>query len=101
MAKGKFFAKPVVAPAAATPAAATPAADTPVDATKGAPSSEDAAGEPGYEARVLVDSIYGKANDLVVLVKSDIDAGTKAGELDVSDAAVDYVRELPQNVKRA
>lgn len=69
-----------------------PAAAEPTKAEKATKSAQ---------ARLLVDCIHGKTNDLVVLPASIAKQLEKDGQADTDKAAVAYAQSLPQNQAKA
>lgn len=57
-------------------------------------AKKQAADSAQVEARVLVASVWGKPDAVVLLSKEDADAGVAAGELDTHPDAVAYAKSL-------
>jgi hypothetical protein len=62
-----------------------------------APSTKPAAKAGGVKARVLVDCVYGKVDEVVSLSADDAKAGEKSGVLDAHKSAVAYAESLAAN----
>lgn len=57
-------------------------------------AKKQAADSAQVEARVLVASVWGKPDAVVLLSKEEADAGVAAGELDTHPDAVAYAKSL-------
>lgn len=57
-------------------------------------AKKQAADSAQVEARVLVASVWGKPDAVVLLSKEEAEAGVAAGELDIHPDAVAYAKSL-------
>jgi hypothetical protein len=69
--------------------------------SKEAPKAKSKDKDGDVEVRLLSDSQFGKANDVVQVPAAMLDVLKENGQVDDNDAAIEYAKTLPQNKKQS